>query len=92
MNISCVSALSVIPKSKNSELMEILQKRRNADIRECDCKKSCNANQMILNSKLFSNINNHVACIWVLGASESSRLIKSSPFSFISALTLHRLN
>ena len=55
--------LSPIPIPKNSEIMEILQKRHDTKIWECSFKNSWNAVKITSNSKLYSLIANHVAGI-----------------------------
>ena len=46
---------------------------------------------MTLNSKLLNHIADHVTGICLLGASDSSRLIKMSLFLFVSVLILKKL-
>ena len=86
MNIFCnfqFFVLSPILKYENSETTEMLQKRQNTEIWECNIKNSSDALRITPTLNWFSHIPNEVPSACLLRSFNSSRFIKLGWFLFI---------
>ena len=83
-----VFILSCIPKKKNSEITEILQKRHNTKIWQCSFENNWDDLQIPKMPIWFSLILNQVLGICLLRFSNPSRFIKWKSFLHISVLVL----
>lgn len=78
--------MSTVSENENPEITDTLEKHHKTEIGKCNLKNSRNDVQITSNSQIFSQITNNEAGS-ILSVSDSSRVIKLSPFLFISILT-----